>query len=69
MDKVIRNTAAQRDQDHIKMVVEHNPQIPDRTENLIAEGPDPTIPLYAAGKTLERQGADLIAIPCNTAHH
>ncbi len=68
MDKIIHRTKANRDQDHVKMVVEHNPQIPDRTENLIGEGPDPTIPLYSACKKLEAQGADMIAIPCNTAH-
>lgn len=68
MNKVIRRTEARRDQDHVKMVVHHNPQIPDRTENLIGEGPDPTIPLYATCKKLEEDDVDLIAIPCNTAH-
>lgn len=68
INKIIRNTDAKRDQDHIKLVVEHNPQIPDRTENLVAEGPDPTIALYSACKKLEANDADLIAIPCNTAH-
>jgi len=68
MDKVVRATRAHRDQDHVKMVVEHNPQIPDRTEHLVADGPDPTVALYAAAKKLEAADADLIAIPCNTAH-
>jgi len=68
MDKIIKHTGAGRDQDHIRMVVEHNPQIPDRTANLVSDGPDPTIPLYAACKRLAANGADLIAIPCNTAH-
>lgn len=68
MDKVIRQTEAKTDQDHIKMVVEHNPKIPDRTENLLGDGPDPTIPLLAACKRLEADNAAMIAIPCNTAH-
>ncbi len=68
MDKVVRATRARRDQDHVKMVVEHNPQIPDRTEHLVGAGPDPTVALYAAAKKLEAADADLIAIPCNTAH-
>ena len=68
MDKIIRHTRAERDQEHIKMVVEHNPQIPDRTESLVAGGADPTIPLYSACKKLEEADADMIAIPCNTAH-
>ncbi|MFJ3048400.1 aspartate/glutamate racemase family protein [Herbaspirillum chlorophenolicum] len=68
MQKIVRNTPAERDQDHIKVHVEQNPQIPDRTENLVGKGPDPTIALYATCKKLEEGGADLIAIPCNTAH-
>jgi aspartate racemase len=66
--KIVRATPARRDQDHIKLMVEQNPQIPDRTENLIGNGPDPTISLYATCKRLEAGGADIIAIPCNTAH-
>lgn len=68
MDKIVRNTPAERDRDHVKLVVEQNPQIPDRTANLIASGADPTIGLYATCKRLEAAEADIIAIPCNTAH-
>jgi aspartate racemase len=68
MDKVVRLTAARRDQDHIKMVVEQNPQIPDRTANLIGRGEDPTIALLATCMRLKADGADAVAIPCNTAH-
>ena len=68
MDKIILNTEARRDQDHIRLIVEHNPQIPDRTANLIGDGEDPTLALYAACKRLEANQANLIAIPCNTAH-
>jgi len=68
MGKVVRLTEARRDQDHIRMIVEQNPQIPDRTEHLIHGGTDPTIALFATCKKLESADADLIAIPCNTAH-
>jgi aspartate racemase len=68
LQKIVRNTPATRDQDHIKLLVEQNPQIPDRTENLIGDGADPTVSLYATCKRLEDGGADIIAIPCNTAH-
>lgn len=68
MNKIVRNTPASRDQDHIKLIVEQNPKIPDRTDNLIGDGADPTISLYATCKKLEAGDADLIAIPCNTAH-
>ena len=68
MDKVIKRSDAECDQEHIKMVLEHNPQIPDRTKSIIGDGADPTVSLYAACKNLESRSADLIAIPCNTAH-
>jgi len=68
MDKIIRNTPATRDQDHIRMIVDHDPTIPDRTAYLLGEGIDPTASILAACKRLEAYGADLIAIPCTTAH-
>jgi len=68
MDKIIKNTPGSKDQEHIKMLVEHNPQIPDRTAFLTGNGDDPTIPLYSAAKRLEKRDADFIVIPCNTAH-
>ena len=68
MNKIVRNTPAERDQEHLKIVVEQNPQIPDRTENLLGNGVDPTIALYSTCKKLEADEADIIAIPCNTAH-
>lgn len=68
MRKVVQLTKATCDQDHIKMLVEQNPQIPDRTAHLLADGEDPTIALLATSKRLEAGGADVIVIPCNTAH-
>lgn len=68
LDKIVKATPAKKDQEHIKVVVEQNPQIPDRTRNLIHGEADPTIPLYATCRRLEAAGADIITIPCNTAH-
>jgi len=68
MRKIIRNTEASRDQDHLRLVVEHNPQIPDRTANLLGSGEDPTGALFEACLRLQDSEATLIAMPCNTAH-
>lgn len=68
LEKVVNETNAERDQDHIKVLIEQNPQIPDRTENLIGNGADPSIALYSTCKKLENGGAKIIVIPCNTAH-
>jgi aspartate racemase len=68
MQKIVRHTAATRDQDHLRLIVDHNPQIPDRTANLVGNGTDPTLALYSACKRLEANGASAVAMPCNTAH-
>lgn len=69
MKRIIMMTAAEKDQDHIHMVVEHCPSIPDRTGYILdhtKENPAPAI--IAAGHILEAAGVDEIAIPCVTAH-
>lgn len=53
---------------HIKLVVEQNPQMPERTAHLLRNDTDRTMALYATCKRLESAGAEAIAIPCNTAH-
>ena len=66
--KLVRLTPARADQDHLRVIIDSNPKIPDRTAALRGEGPDPTEALVATARGLERAGADLIAIPCNSAH-
>ncbi|MGJ4929130.1 aspartate/glutamate racemase family protein [Bradyrhizobium sp. HKCCYLS2038] len=69
MGKVIRNTPAACDQDHIEMVVCSATSVPDRTAAILDQGCDPLPAMLDALKRLERSGATCIAIPCNTAHH
>jgi aspartate racemase len=66
--KLVHLTPARIDQDHLRVIIDSNPKIPDRTAALRGEGPDPTPALVATAQALERAGADLIAIPCNSAH-
>lgn len=67
-DKITRFTPATNDQEHIKVVVEQNPQIPDRTACLLKGDVDPTLAMYNCAKRLERDECDAIIVPCNTAH-
>jgi len=62
-------TPARRDQDHLHVLIDSNPKIPDRTAAILGRGESPLPLLLAAAKNLERAGADFIAIPCNTAHY
>ena len=69
LDKVVRLTPAERDQDHLPVVLCGIPQIPDRSAAILGSGADP-LPLLLAGVDfLNRAGVGVIAIPCNTAHH
>ncbi|MER8571035.1 hypothetical protein NKG99_11050 [Mesorhizobium sp. M1409] len=45
------------------------PQLPDRTEAILAGHDGPLAPLKAAVSTLNTLGVACIAVPCNTAHH
>lgn len=69
IEKIYRNTPAERDQDHIDMIVSSSASIPDRTEAIIGDGEDPFPAMLRALASLELAGARLVAIPCNTAHH
>lgn len=70
MQRIIAATPAADDQDHIRMLVDNNPKIPSRVKALIEKtGPSPLPVLLAMASQLAEQGVDLIAMPCNTAHH
>lgn len=67
--KIIENTNAETDQDHIHIIVDDNTNIPDRTKALLEGGPDPVPEMTKSAKTLEAAGADCLVMPCNTAHN
>jgi aspartate racemase len=67
--KLIDCTPAERDQDHIRVLIDSNPEIPDRSAYILGHGADPTDALIATARNLERGGAHFLVIPCNTAHH
>lgn len=70
MSKIIQATPAQKDQDHIRMLVDNNAKIPPRVEAILqGQGDDPGAVMAEMGQTLERWGADFLAIPCSTAHY
>lgn len=68
--KILEETAAQRDQDHLAVIAISQPApIPDRTDYLLGKtAVNPAYPIAQQLLTLERAGATVAAIPCNTAH-
>ncbi|QCY09532.1 amino acid racemase [Pseudomonas sp. MPC6] len=70
MRRVIEATPAEDDADHIRMLIDNNPKIPSRIKALIeGTGESPAPCMSQMAKELQRQGADFLVIPCNTAHH
>ena len=68
MAKVIALTDASCDQDHVRMLVDHNPQVPNRQDAILGDGEDPGPVLADMAADLEASGADFLVIPCNTAY-
>ncbi len=67
-EKIILHTAASCDQDHLRVFIDSNTSIPDRTAAILSGGADPAPELAASARGLARQGAELLLMPCNTAH-
>ena len=69
MQKILAATPAQRDQDHVPLVVWSVPQMPERVSAILSGTSSPLPQLVAGAQALERSGAAALAIACNTAHH
>lgn len=69
-ETVIANTHAEKDQDHINMVIYSHADIPDRTEAIISgKGDEVVRVLQNDVEKLVDFGADYIVMTCNTAHY
>jgi aspartate racemase len=66
---IIKNTKVEKDQDHIRIFIYSNPEVPPRTEAILEKGPSPTPLLVEGIKILKNAGADFIIMPCVTAHY
>ena len=66
---IVSQTKAQRDSDHIHLLIDSDGSVPDRTAAILEGGESPVPKLCTMAKKLEYMGADIIAISCNTSHH
>lgn len=68
MELVIEMTDARQDKEHICMDIVNTPTIPDRTDYILGKSTDcPVEGILSVKKELECRGADVLAMPCNTA--
>lgn len=68
MAKVIALTDSGRDQDHVHMIVDQDPTVPNRQAAIASGEDDVSGHLTAMAQRLERAGADFLVMVCNTAH-
>ena len=68
MVRLVAQTPAKTDQEHIPTILWSNPTVPDRSTSM-RNGDDRPLPYLLDGiKGLKAAGCNLIVIPCNTAH-
>ncbi|MDJ0622467.1 MAG: amino acid racemase [Desulfocapsaceae bacterium] len=69
MQRIIANTPAIDDIDHIRCLIDNDPKVPSRMQAILGkDGENPGPYLARMAKGLEGWGADFLVIPCNTAH-
>ena len=66
--KLVAASLGGRDQDHLRVIIDSNPGVPDRNAAMRGEGPSPGPALAAMARGLASAGAEVLVMPCNTAH-
>ena len=68
-EMIVRRTKAYKDQDHVNSIITNNTGIPDRTAFIMGDSADNPVPIMISDMAkLTSIGAEIIIIPCNTAH-
>lgn len=67
--KILKNTPAKRDSDHLRVIIDSNPGIPDRIAAILGDGESPVAALVDGCRGLEKAGADFVIMPCVTVHY
>ncbi|MDP3869374.1 aspartate/glutamate racemase family protein [Phenylobacterium sp.] len=68
MEQILRRSPRDSEQDGVRLIVDNNPRVPDRNAAILRGAPSPAPALAQMAQGLERAGADVLAMACNTAH-
>ena len=69
-EMITEHTAAERDQDHIDILLSSRASTPDRTAFILGKSAEDPLPVMIRdAKYLESCNVSAIVIPCNTAHY
>lgn len=66
--KLVAATPAVRDQDHLHVIIDSDPSVPNRNDAVAGRGPSPAPQLAAMARRLEAAGAEALFLVCNAAH-
>lgn len=66
--RIVNNTNASKDDDHVNLVIINDPSIPDRTKYILGDGENPVPKLKQNLRKLIDAGVNAVIIPCMTAH-
>jgi aspartate racemase len=68
LTKLVRATPVSKEQEHLHVLIDSNPKVPDRNLAIACASISPGFVLAAMAKTLQDSGAGFVVMPCNTAH-
>jgi aspartate racemase len=66
---LVKLTPADKDWNHLHIIVDDNPRIPSRSRAILFDEASPAPYLVEGAKRLAAMGAGVIAVPCNSASH
>jgi aspartate racemase len=69
MKKIVENTPANKDWEHLHIISDINPKIPSRTRAILYNEISPVKEMIKSIKQLEKCNVDFVVIPCNSAHY
>ena len=69
LELITKMTKAVTDQEHLHVLIDSEPRTPDRTGFVLGKGGEDPYPwLLKGGRNVRTMGAEVLAMPCNTAH-
>jgi aspartate racemase len=67
--KLIESTPAKKDWEHLRVIIDNDPQIPSRTRHFLYKEESPVPRMIADCQKLAAYPVDFIVIPCNSASY
>jgi len=68
-DRVMQLTPVTTESEHLRLIIDCNPGIPDINSSLLADDTKAKDALVATATTLDKAGADRLVMICNAAHY